>query len=782
VLLHGHPAVDIYNGIKLAAGGELGVGVGEEEWGSGERAVLEDLTSHTDGLVDLMVCRFGEAPARVQQDEEHTTTKSKTTSNIQLAQQPWMGVGDIPRPADGVVFSGMGAFSRNSIRSVTSWVESIYTYGEHAYGVKDIPGSNRRKRRKRNPRPDLTSQQSGSPETVEAIPPLQGARKAPGMAASNRVASKESKPTATPPQQQGIPPPIVSAAEHSLDEATALADEDTLTDGTDGAKASANESNVWMDVLTLGYTRWGPSIRRAEAQQPQPQQSSKPDPKDEVEEEDDDDGPALKSVAPDPEGRRLEDTITAHIYQENNGHFAVGLKGSLENDEPTDDETACEEANGRDATEGSRIMIRTLYIETVQRPSTRDNAKGPIPSDNDSDNDNYESQSDSPNKPQRLRVLLYIRRPFIYTLLFRPQTDALSIPAFYRTLHKHLAPLHKPLCLSTSPARVAARIASSNTPYTTTAAVTAGHNDGNNATPIYDLVYDPKSLTIRTSIPLIPDPGTPAAEGLNIGIAGSITSSLPSHHETSVAEPAWTRMEALNVYGAILATVTGTRERGGEREIERTGKTGRGWWVVWVRVAASDDHDGDNDGGDDVPGAGELGQSGHADGARPESDVREWRKSPRAKVTPPSRIQADEDAILDSDHEEQSTRHSDSLAGSARDSEASGEDAETRRIRHRVRGLREAILVRRSRDAGPSSARLVSSGGGGAGGAGRVGSGLWNTVGFGMGMGGAAAGGGSGGDVGGAGAAAAGYGPARLAEGIGVDARRYVEGLLSLNR
>jgi hypothetical protein len=33
LLLTGNPIVDIYNGIKLSAGGELGIGVGEEEWG-----------------------------------------------------------------------------------------------------------------------------------------------------------------------------------------------------------------------------------------------------------------------------------------------------------------------------------------------------------------------------------------------------------------------------------------------------------------------------------------------------------------------------------------------------------------------------------------------------------------------------------------------------------------------------------------------------------------------------------------------------------------------------
>ena len=50
VLLHGNPAVEMYDGIKLANGGELGVGVGEEEWGSGEREVLEDFVRRTGWL------------------------------------------------------------------------------------------------------------------------------------------------------------------------------------------------------------------------------------------------------------------------------------------------------------------------------------------------------------------------------------------------------------------------------------------------------------------------------------------------------------------------------------------------------------------------------------------------------------------------------------------------------------------------------------------------------------------------------------------------------------
>ena len=73
--------------------------------------------------------------------------------------------------------------------------------------------------------------------------------------------------------------------------------------------------------------------------------------------------------------------------------------------------------------------------------------------------------------------------------------------------------------------------------------------------------------------------------------------------------------------------------------------------------------------------------------------------------------------------------------------------------------LREAFLVRRARETAISSAKSSGS---------RLGSGMWR-------LGGPSTGEKMGGP-------AAGWGPRGLAEGIGIDARRYVEGLLSLNR
>ncbi|KAJ8611046.1 hypothetical protein MRB53_038133 [Persea americana] len=125
VLLHGNPAADVFGGIKLASGGELGIGVGEEEWGSGEREVLEHLTGRTDGLVDLVVSRFGDA----------APIKDKAQADLEDESVPWSGSGKPPLASDGVIFGGVGKITRSSLLDVSQWSRQIYTLGEHAYGV-----------------------------------------------------------------------------------------------------------------------------------------------------------------------------------------------------------------------------------------------------------------------------------------------------------------------------------------------------------------------------------------------------------------------------------------------------------------------------------------------------------------------------------------------------------------------------------------------------------------------------------------------------------------------
>lgn len=222
------------------------------------------------------------------------------------------------------------------------------------------------------------------------------------------------------------------------------------------------------------------------------------------------------------------------------------------------------------------------------------------------------------------------RQPFIFTFLFELQIDSLYMSSFYRSLHHQLGPLQRPLLSSTSPSKVFERLWEAADPKSTTSA--------SSTQPINDLVYDPTNLTVHTTIPNIPEAGTFAAEGLDD------------------AKAPWTRLEALNVHSQILNTYISTRRR--LSELERTCKTSRGWWVVWMRL-------------------------------------------PRTGST---------------------TQRTD------------------------AQSYREAFLIRKASDYLAPATRKASS-----------------MFGFGS----------SDGD---------GWGPAKLAEGIGIDTRRYIEGLLSLNR
>lgn len=88
--------------------------------------------------------------------------------------------------------------------------------------------------------------------------------------------------------------------------------------------------------------------------------------------------------------------------------------------------------------------------------------------------------------------------------------------------------------------------------------------------PVYDFVYDPSNLTIRSSIPNIPDLGVSTSES---------PSSSPN------TQTPWSRVESLSIHHRLLSTYTETRAR--PLETERTCKTSRGWWIIWVRMSDS---------------------------------------------------------------------------------------------------------------------------------------------------------------------------------------------------
>jgi hypothetical protein len=501
LLLTGNPIVEIFNGIKLSAGGELGIGVGEEEWGSGEREVLEDFVTRTEGLVDLIVSRFGDPSPPFEGSPASTNSDD---------QPQWLGADNVPRPSDGVVFTGMGALSRHSLAHISHWMELIYRFGDAAYGVGRDPSSLRR----RKPRKQRGRQIFGD----DVHPSTPDRNFTPGIPR---------------PLIMGTPEPIqeVSKADQaeSRDEASPLRTEQK-------GDNSGFPTETVMKYLTLGYgSSWSFSPKSAStpSEDPAPAQ-------------DDSISASKDQPASTIQPSRADDNNRSNTRSKSSGRFVLGPRDDLK---ALDDfEEGSPEPDTENGKPKSRIVHRTLYVHL----------------------------GGSDMKPKKLQAVIYVvclcgplmstcttniqqHQPFMFTFLFDPQTPSLSSPSLYSSMHHQLGPLQKPLLSSTSPAAAASRISISENSDPSKRFSTRTH-------PIYDLVYDPSNLTIRSSIPNIP------------------ALSLPLSPQTpqSPSSSPWSRIESLSIHHRLLSTYTDTRSR--PQELERTSKTNRGWWVVWVRI------------------------------------------------------------------------------------------------------------------------------------------------------------------------------------------------------
>lgn len=90
--------------------------------------------------------------------------------------------------------------------------------------------------------------------------------------------------------------------------------------------------------------------------------------------------------------------------------------------------------------------------------------------------------------------------------------------------------------------------------------------------PIYELLYNPYTLTVHSSIPNIPLPVSYTPD------------RTTSPRETRVPAP-WTRVEALNVHSQVLQSFAETRRLHEDKEHQT--KSNRGWWVVWMRLVSA---------------------------------------------------------------------------------------------------------------------------------------------------------------------------------------------------
>lgn len=518
VLMHGNPANNLYRAIKIAACGELGMGVGEEERGSGEREVLEGFVGRVDGLVDVIVSKFGGGDS--SRDAEKIPTE-KDTQRRTKPTEPWLGSGDDPAAEDGAIFLGTGALSRKSLRDVSHWLEDLYRWGPQAYGVIDNPISNHRVKESKN--------RKGSTQTESSSRTWQSSRRVYAEPSHNDAPEESNRDT------MNVLPPT------PVDEQDPANKQLTLDGGQSKIANTSSDSttgNKFVEYLKFGYgTHWSVSGSANKDERHGEMRATDRPPIDVGE-------AATKHSA----SGNLAETCARpadvmDVPDGSRGHYLIGLLGDLEEETEDDDPL-----DSGDDGHKSRLLVRTLTVELEHVDDAR-----PL-TDIGIDQGNFHNggaaskvETQIHSKDEKLRVVVYVNRPFIFALLFDPETGSLALSNLYRSLHHQIGPLIKPLLISTS--------------FRASKPDISGNGKGDSVTPIYDLVWDPKLLTVTSTIPNIPDP--------------YLAYSKPRRQFL------WSRMEALNTHMQIVNTRTTAIE---ETEKERTCKTSRGWWVVWTRV------------------------------------------------------------------------------------------------------------------------------------------------------------------------------------------------------
>ncbi|CZR60422.1 uncharacterized protein PAC_10318 [Phialocephala subalpina] len=541
VLMHGNPATSLYGGIKIAACGELGMGVGEEERGSGEREVLEGFVGRIEGLVDVIVSKFGDS------DPEQDTPKPEWRKDSETEPtSPWLGSGNEPAAEDGAIFLGTGSLSKKSLRDVSHWIEDLYRWGPYAYGVTENPTSIRRSKK--------SKRHQGRKEKLSADTKKKS-RQVYGLEdRDDERTTVDQDDTLTPV----APQPMVDS-EASIPRAELKKTRPSFRRGPGSFASSDSESkksNKFVQYLKFGYgTHWtlgGASLSTDEVAESSAQDSDAKPTANDIS------TPELNNDSKPPTDGTAEDLLSQ--MDDTKGHFLIGLMGDVENENGDYDDQNPESLNDtNNENHDSRLVLRTLTVELERREDARAEAdisidlgkseKEPSLLRANSEHtattaSSYDSQDR--NKTKKLRVVVYANKPFLFVFLFELRTDALALGNLYRSMHYQLAPLIKPLLTSTTFRASRPDIISTE----------------DSTTPIYDLVWDPRLLTMNSTIPNIPDPYRAQIEPPGL---------LP-----------WSRIEALNTHMQIINTyIASTTDRS---ELERTCKTSRGWWVVWTRI------------------------------------------------------------------------------------------------------------------------------------------------------------------------------------------------------
>ncbi|SZF06343.1 unnamed protein product [Blumeria hordei] len=537
MLIHGNPVRHLYNGIKIAACGELGIGVGEEHRGSGERDVLEGFPGRVEGLVDVIVSKFGDD--NVLRGEENDPIKN---SLERPDPDIWIGAGHEPDAKDGVVYLGTGALSRNSLINISHWMEDLYQWGIYSYSVIDSKAISRRTRKR------ITSSLSGINIPKNRSKTAQSSNynlysKNPTSDNLESLGREMGKSSRRSTNTENLKPIKINRSHVNLP-----LSRQTTSNLTETSDAGNTSSNL-IHYLKFGFgTYWSFGEGLVHERR---------------------DSTCGEGIIPSSVTSK-----TANVNESSNATstasnslpqvtcYFLASKPSNMNDFGEDQSRLGENKAAQNMqvskslARHSRFTLRTLLLE---RGDDVDGSRVGPEICIDRLGGSELSQSASPDadtskapcrhnhgKREHFQAIVYVNRPFIFLFLFEQYTNISGMTNIYESLHHQIQPIIKPLSSSTMYRAVRPEVETS----------------GMLNTPIYDLVWDARSKKIMSNIPNIPNP----AEAL-ISSAGP----LP-----------WGRSEAVNVHIQIIKAYTAGHDDA--HQVERTCKTDRDWWIFWARV------------------------------------------------------------------------------------------------------------------------------------------------------------------------------------------------------
>ncbi|KAI5809716.1 hypothetical protein DFH27DRAFT_494874, partial [Peziza echinospora] len=568
VILSGNPAIDVWNGTKIAQP-RLGATV-REVLGA---IVAQEQAVEGGGFVDMVVGRYGKVEESEQPKDGSlsaqlepprassglgflwpASTESESSSrNHSPARPPSLIPSPSPRLADrgpkdltaqdGCIFLGTGKLHPQSVRDISVWASNLYRFGNDGANRLHKKKKGKRPRNQRFPSsPNLYSHASGA-SSAEPSPLVERGR--PGSADASPVIP-ESAPS---PAVRQRPQSLIAAHRTPLEireRSTSVASQSrrattTTTPAPTPASGTPTSNGKFLSILTFGWA--GSSPTRGKDQVAQTPVITE----------------ANVERRSQPGSPRISVTERRGVPRNQDGpRFLYGYTGNLDEDDGDEADSGLQIEGLDSSAAGGKITHRSVWLyEMEQSGGNRGDATSAVDGV-DSTKGKEVSPTDGkvPNqsnlKLKEYRMVVYINKPFIFILIFRPNTPRLLTPTLYRSLHLRLNPLRTSLVPSKAPtpAKTRPRAATNSKPI------------------VYDLLYDPQTLIISSSIPNIPSFPHLAP-----------SSQDPSSSSSAPLPAPWARLDAVHVHNQVLNIYSDV-----DREKERKSRTNRGWWLAWNRL------------------------------------------------------------------------------------------------------------------------------------------------------------------------------------------------------